>query len=257
MENAIRNLVDSYIQWLKEGLAAVEIEGEGETYEITTPFLDRHNDHLQIFIRLENGKVILTDGGYTLTDLAISGFELTSSKRLELLNSVLNGFGIKMDGDSLVVETNEKHFGKKKHDLLQAMLAINDFFYISRPMVRTLFKEDVERYLESLEVRYTRDIKFPGKSGFDHFFDFVIPPSKTRPERILKAINRPTKDNATSLIFAWTDTQVNRPEGSIAIAALNDTDIEISPSVIDAFSSYEIKPLTWSRRSDYHDLLLN
>ncbi|WP_418888699.1 DUF1829 domain-containing protein, partial [Methanothrix soehngenii] len=37
-------------------------------------------------------------------------------------------------------------------------------------------------------------MKFTGKSGYDHLFDFVIPKSKKRPERILQAINRPSRD---------------------------------------------------------------
>ena len=33
--------------------------------EITTPFLDRHNDWIQIFVeQLENGRLYLTDDGY-------------------------------------------------------------------------------------------------------------------------------------------------------------------------------------------------
>lgn len=40
-------------------------------------------------------------------------------------------------------------------------------------------------------IRYTPKVKFTGKSGYDHLFDFVIPKSRQQPERIIQAINRP------------------------------------------------------------------
>jgi hypothetical protein len=33
--------------------------------EITTPYLDRHNDYTQIYVRRDNGAFMLTDGGET------------------------------------------------------------------------------------------------------------------------------------------------------------------------------------------------
>ena len=41
--------------------------------EITTPFVDRHNDSLQIYLFQENGNYVLTDDGYTLSNLEMSG----------------------------------------------------------------------------------------------------------------------------------------------------------------------------------------
>jgi len=36
-------------------------------YEITTPFLDNHNDHIQIYIKKSDSRLILTDNGQTIT----------------------------------------------------------------------------------------------------------------------------------------------------------------------------------------------
>jgi hypothetical protein len=90
-----RQLIDSYLAWLREGLSVAHL---GQSCELTTPFLDRHNDHLQIYASNENGKIILSDDGYILSDLRASGLEMITPKRKAVLQSILNGFGVKTDG---------------------------------------------------------------------------------------------------------------------------------------------------------------
>src|SRR5699024_805606 len=102
--------------------------------------------------------------------------------------------------------------------LLQAMLSINDMFMITNQNVISLFLEDVENFLTKNEIRYTENISFAGKSGFNHNFDFVIPHFKKQPERIIKAINNPTRDNSQSLLFAWDDTLVTRKSDAVLYA---------------------------------------
>ncbi len=66
-------------------------------------------------------------------------------------------------------------FPLKKHSLIQAMLAVNDLFYLAKPVVESLFFEDVVAWLDANDIRYTPGVKFPGISGYDHLFSFVIP----------------------------------------------------------------------------------
>jgi len=47
---------------------------------------------------------VTTDGGETIQDLRASGCDLETSKRKDLLTSTLNGFGIRRDGDALLVK---------------------------------------------------------------------------------------------------------------------------------------------------------
>ena len=98
------------------------------------------------------------------------------------------------------------------------MLAVNDLFYLASPMVSSLFLEDVVAWLDENGIRYTPNVKFTGKRGYDHLFDFVIPKSKKRPERILQAINRPSRDEAGATAFAWIDTREVRASDSRAYA---------------------------------------
>jgi hypothetical protein len=133
---------------------------------------------------------------------------------------------------------------------MQAMLAVNDLFYLAKPVVESLFYEDVVAWLDANDVRYTPKVKFTGTSGYDHLFDFVIPKSRRYPERIVQAINRPTRDSAESFIYAWSDTRQVRPPESKAYAVLNDAEQPVSGGVLDAFRNYQIQPVPWSRNTE-------
>jgi hypothetical protein len=245
MINEIQTLLDNYVSWLRDKTTLRQVN---DWVEITTPYLDRHNDQLQIYARPSESGYILTDDGYTIEDLEQSGCRLETPKRQSLLKTTLNGFGVQLNENRLEVSASTNNFALRKHNLLQAMLSVNDLFYMAEPIVQTLFFEDVVSWLELNEIRYTQQIKFTGKSGYDHLFDFVIPKSRHRPERILQAINRPNKNTAEALMFAWTDTKEVRPAESRAYALLNDTDRQVPLDVIDALKNYEVNPVLWSAR---------
>jgi hypothetical protein len=248
MVNEIEKLLNDYHTWLKDRTTLHEVNGSW--VEITTPYLDRHNDALQIYLRPEDGGFVLTDDSYTIHDLEASGCNLNTEKRRDLLKMTLNGFGVRLNSEALEVHATAENFPLRKHSLLQAMLAVNDLFYLARPVVESLFYEDVIAWLDANDIRYTPKVKFTGISGYDHLFDFVIPRSRKQPERILQAINRPTRDTAESFIHAWSDTRQVRPSESKAYAVLNDAEQSISGGVMDAFRNYAIIPVGWNNRAD-------
>ncbi|MEW6077301.1 MAG: DUF1829 domain-containing protein [Thermodesulfobacteriota bacterium] len=250
----IQRLLDDYLAWLKNKTVLRQID---QWVEITTPYLDRHNDYIQIYARQHNGGYTLTDDGYTIRDLEQTGCKLDSAKRQALLKMTLNGFGVKLVDDRLEVQASSENFALRKHNIVQAILAVNDMFYLSMPMVSSLFYEDIVTWLDLHEVRYTPKVKFTGKTGYDHLFDFVIPKSRHQPERILQAINRPNRDTAQSVAFAWIDTKEVRSPESRAYAILNDTEQKIAPPVIDALRNYDVRPIPWGDREQVVEELVN
>lgn len=248
MIGEIQDLLDSYVYWLRDKSILREVSDE--YIEITTPYLDRHNDYTQIYVKKSNGGYEITDGGETLIDLRASGCELDTPKRKSLLTATLNGFGIKQKGDALFVAANKGNFSLRKHNLVQAILAVNDLFYLAVPYVASLFLEDVNEWLKNNNIRFTPQIKFTGKSGYDHTFDFVVPASNQAPERLLRAVTRPSRDIAESLAFTWVDTREVRPTESKFYAFLNDESNGSIVPVAEALDNYDIIPVPWSRRSD-------
>jgi hypothetical protein len=250
--NTANDLINRYYDWLKAKTNWREING---WLEITTPYLDRHNDYIQIYLEKRDNEWILTDDGYTLADLAQSGCEIDTPHRKALLTTTLNGFGVQEKDDTLEIKTTETNFPLHKHNLVQAILAVNDMFYVARTNVENFFFEDVALWLDNSDIRYIPRVKFTGHSTYEHQFDFVIPKSKREPERIIRIINNPNKDNAQNFAFAWMDTNEDRPEGSQAFALLNDRDRKIGDSVRVALSSYDIITIPWSQRDTFKNRL--
>jgi hypothetical protein len=248
MSDQISTLLETHWKWLKDKTIVRQLGDEW--VEITTPYLDRHNDMLQIYAKREAKGFILTDDGYVIGDLLHSGCKLDSPKRQMLLKMTLNGFGVRNREGRLEVDATAEDFALKKHCLIQAMLAVNDLFYLSIPMVASLFYEDVTAWLDQIEVRYTPNVKFTGKSGFDHLFEFVIPKSRNQPGRILQTINRPSRDAAETFAFKWIDTKEARLTESRAYVVLNDREFPISAAVLDALQNYDIYAVPWSKRKD-------
>ncbi len=162
----------------------------------------------------------------------------------------LNGFGVKLAREAMEVHATSETFPLRKHNLIQAMLAVNDLFYLAQPLVASLFYEDVVAWLDTNAIRFTPQVKFTGISGYDHLFNFVIPKSRDQPERIVQAITRPTRDTAQTFLHAWSDTRQVRPPGSKAYAVLNDTEQSVAGGVLEAFRNYQIRPVEWSHRAE-------
>ncbi|MCY4537706.1 MAG: DUF1828 domain-containing protein [Chloroflexi bacterium] len=252
MIDEIRHLTDSYYTWLRDN---TDLQAIDDFIEITTPFLDRHNDHMQIYAEATTGGYLLSDDGYTIADLEMCGCNLDSPKRQALLQTTLNGFGVRNTNDELQVTATPDDFAQKKHNLLQAMLAVNDLFYLASSTVASFFYEDVVAWLDAAEIRYSPRIKLTGKSGYDHHYDFVIPKSNKQPERVLMTINNPDRNAFQRVGWLWQDTQQTRPVDSHAFALLNDTQQVVSGNVITAFQNYGVRPVPWSERESVREEL--
>jgi len=247
-------LIESYIQWLRKGLSAEALES---ACELTTPFLDRHNDHIQVYAVKRDGKIMLSDDGYILSDLRTSGLEASTPKRKAVLEAVLKGFGVRVEENQLVVDASQRNLGQRLHSLVQAMLTVNDMFVMAQPRVATFFWEDVRAFLDEHDVRYSPRVKIAGRSGYDHAIDFLIPSSRTRPERMIQAINAPSKNTIATYLFSLTDTREARERESEAYAFLNNRDREVGGDVTEALEAYQVKPVLWSRREKYAEALAN
>ena len=160
MIDEVQALLEEYWTWLRSKTTLREIN---DWIEITTPYLDRHNDRLQIYAKRQGDRYLLTDDGYILEDLEQSGCEIKGGRRQALLEMTLNGFGVREIENELRVYASQDDFALRKHNLVQAMLAVNDIFYVVQPAsVTNLFYEDVVSWFEASEVRYTPNVKFTG-----------------------------------------------------------------------------------------------
>ena len=254
MNNDTGLLAESYLNWMRKHVIAEALEDD--VTELTTPFMDRHNDHLQIYAeRLGADLFLLTDDGYIFSELKSSGVEGRGRRREKMFNEILAGYGIQREGNELHVEATSRNLGQRVHNLLQAMLSLDDMFVLAQSRVLGVFYNDVARFLDEFDVRYSPRVKFAGKSGLDHLVDFVIPKSRNAPERILQVVNSPRRDRIQSLLFAAEDTKAARGKDVSYYALINDLQRDSSPDVMRALSTYEIEARPWSRREEIAERL--
>lgn len=252
--NDINLLMDKYYSWLKDKTVWKQLK---DWVEITAPYLDRNNDYIQIYLKKEDEGYLLTDGGSTITGLIQEGCSIDTPKRQKLLQLTLNGYGVAENNGALQVKATPDNFALRKHFLLQAILAVNDMFYLAEPYVASLFFEDVRDWLNLSDIRYSEHISFIGRSGYARKFDFLITKSSKAPERIIKTINNPVRNSADSIIVDWVDTKEVRLENSKAYAFINDCERNVSSNVLDALNNYDINPVLWSHREDIKPELIN
>ena len=245
-------LKEKYINWLEDEISVNKI---GEYLEVTSPFLDRYNDYLQVYVKIQNdNEIIITDDSYTINNLKMSGIDFNSIKRKQLLTTFINKYNINLKDDELIVKTNIDDFPRKILFLMQAMLNIDDMFMLSQNKVASIFLDDVTKFLDEKEIFYSKDVNFIGKSGFLYSYEYLIQRSKTQPERLCKVINNPNKQNFQNTIFMWNDTKETRNNDSKLIVFLNDEN-RIDSNIIDGFKNYKVDTIPWSKKDNYIEFL--
>ncbi len=254
MSNDI-NFKDNYIDWIKENVYQHEVLPG--IYRFTLPFLDRHNDLIEVYIWKDGNDFRISDNRYTISDLELSGLNIfSSSKRTAIYHQILNAHGISETEDhELFVSGKPSELPMKKHMMAQCIQKIGDLFYLAQPNIKSLFLEDVQQYLDQTEIRYISDVSFIGKSKLPTNYDFVIPKSKQAPERIIKVVNHLTTEYTRSILFTWGDISEARKEETRLLTFIQDEEKKISQDAITALIEYDIKPVLWSKRKEYEKIL--
>ena len=250
----IQNMIKEYTNWLNSGFTAVKV---GEFYELTTPYLDRYNDHLQIYVQQNsNGSYFLTDDGYIIDNLESSGVSFARSpKRKEMLERITRNFGVTINGTSLEIHASKNDYPQKKHMLIQAMLSVDDMFIAEPHAVKNFFREDVGHFLDTHEIFYSRDFSLMGKTGSLYVYDYHLQRTRTQPERFCKAINHINENTRNLTLWNWHDTKEKRGDKGELILFLNDANT-ISRDDLDAFRTYNVNYILWSQRQSKSNLAL-
>ena len=136
--NWIDKSISEYYNWLREKTIVREDE-QTKWYSITTPFLGLFNDNIEIYAKLDNGKLILSDDGMTLANLELTGAPvLRSPKRKEWLDMVVLNYGITINNNELQAIGTEKDFNQKKHNLICAISEISDMAMMAKHTISSL-----------------------------------------------------------------------------------------------------------------------
>ena len=248
--NWIDNSIQKYYNWLKEKTVVTKDNTTG-WHTITTPFIGMFNDSIEIYVKLENGNIILSDDGLTLSNLKLAGSTVTQShKRKEWLEMILLNYGIILEDNELQTIGNEENFHQKTHNLICAISEISDMAMMAKHTVSSLFKEDVKEYLDEQNIVYTPQFIAKGTTGIEFIFDFQI--AGKQKELVLKSFNSLNKMNVPNFLFGWGDIKPAREKISRkelkGVAIVNDTEKEPKTEYLEALKSKDADYILWSKR---------
>lgn len=248
--NWVNTSVDNYYNWLREK-TFIQKDLTTDWYLINTPFIGAFNDTIEIYAQKNGSQLKLSDNGETISNLEIQGLQIQGSKRRKsLLDSILINYGVKIDNDELVIETNIDKFSQSKHNFLSAIIEINDLYVLSNHNVASIFKEDVRNYLDSQDIIFTPDFISKGSTGLEFNFDFQI--AQRDKEIVIKSFNTINKSNLPTFLFSWDDIKPVREKitkkNVTAIAIINDIDKEVKSEFLEALKSKNANFILWSEK---------
>ncbi|APT14875.1 DUF1828 domain-containing protein [Lactobacillus jensenii] len=196
--NKAELLKNSYYNWLNEELTFTE---QDNYVEITTPFLDSVFDNICIYAKFaKENSVELSDFGQTLFNLEGQGISI-QEKNKKIWNSfktILDDFGISIEGRSLVIITPLDKFPTAKNRILQAIMKVNDLVFMYTNKSQSSFDEIVSDYLSDNKILFTKNIQIVNTSVAASIFDFSIPFENGR-SKLIKTVARPNDYNSAKI----------------------------------------------------------
>lgn len=248
--NWIDKSINDYYNWLRSKTIVTK-DNQTAWNTIITPFLGLFNDNIEIYAKMDNGKIILSDDGATFSNLELVGASITRSpKRKEWLEMVLLNYGVTLENEELKIVGSEKDFPQKKHNLICAISEISDMAMMAKHTVASLFKEDVKSYFDEQSIIYTPQFIAKGTTGIEFNFDFQI--AGREKELVIKSFNSLNKINVPNFLFGWEDIKPAREKISgkelKGLAIINDFDKEIKSEYIEALQSKGAETILWSER---------
>lgn len=249
--NWVNGLIQDYYTWLKSKTVILP-DSNTDWISIQTPFIGLFNDVIELYAQKKGDIITLSDNGDTFHNLELVGASLNrAGERKNIAERILLNYGVHLKDNELYTETNEKMFPQKKHNIISAILEINDLYVLSKANVASIFKEDVRLFLDTNNIIYTPDFISKGATGLEFMFDFQI--AGRNNEVVLKSFNTINKQSLSSFLFSWDDIKPVREKISkksvTAIAILNDYEKSIKPEYIEALEAKQASYIIWSERN--------
>jgi hypothetical protein len=95
----------------------------GDVIELTTSFIDRHNDHFQFYIDQKSRDIfILFDDGYILSEMKSVG---VSQNIASIIGDFIAGFGVDLDDDELRMCVTINNLGRGLSGFVQVMVGVD------------------------------------------------------------------------------------------------------------------------------------
>ena len=123
----------------------IRLAAEGmERFRVFTPFMFDDGDHLDIVLRKEGARWVLSDEAHTYMHLTydIDEKDLHGGTRQKIISNTLSMFQIEDRDGELILDVLEDRYGDALYSFVQGLLKISDVSYLSRERVLSTFMDD-------------------------------------------------------------------------------------------------------------------
>ncbi len=247
MKQEVMDLLESHRNWIADNTSFNILD---DAVEIDLPFLNCHNDYVQIYLTKNGDNYILSDEGETIDDLKSCGMEFKTRKRRELLRSAIIGFGVTNDDYILRVEATSDNFGIRLNRLIQAILAVSELSILAQPIRPSNFQPSVEDWLRKNNFEFYGSKDIIGKSGLKHSFEFTLIPEANNHPQMIKLVNKPSIDIARQIVFTTIDIAKEKSSDTQIIALINDSKNSNQSRFGEVLSHYDVETVYWSKRHE-------
>ena len=132
--------------------AQIRIAAEGmERFRVFTPFMFDDGDHLDIVLRKDGTRWVLSDEAHTYMHLTydIDEKDLHGGTRQKIISNTLSMFQIEDRDGELILDVPEERYGDALYSFVQGLLKISDVSNLSRARVSSTFMDDFRAVMSS------------------------------------------------------------------------------------------------------------
>lgn len=246
MSSWIEKKIKGYYDWLYDNTSFSLDEMTG-WFAIQTPFVGLMNDCIEVYVRKDGNRILLSDDGDTLSNLELCGVNVTRSSNMKnLLRKIELSFGVSIHNGEICTEANESNFFSKKHAMICAIQQVSDLKAPGRKTSPNMLSQDVKTYLEQQDIVFTQDFNIFGKS-MNFNFNFQIAGKKD--ELVINTYNSLSQASATSLLFGIAEIRGLREERTgKALRSLVIVNEPPREDVASALHDYDCRLAMWPER---------
>lgn len=255
--NAIK-IKSEYLEWIKETYKFKDIVNDfspDKIIEFLSPSLDNFGDSISFLIKEQDGKLIITDDGFTLWNLKSHGIDITrkSSKRNKLLKSLLRYYRVNYNdkNNSIYIETTPQKLSQSIHEMNEILIKINDLSILHSSNIKSLFQEDVLEYFNNNKDIYSffPDFLVAGKSKILYNMDFLF--NTNDGQKMVQIHNHINQQTIKSILVSWLDTiefrQKQYQEDS-KLSIITSGEKKVSQENLEALNAYNIDVLNFDEK---------
>ncbi|MCY3766263.1 MAG: DUF1828 domain-containing protein [Gemmatimonadetes bacterium] len=115
-----------------------------DRFRVFTPFMFDDGDHLDIVLRKDGTRWVLSDEAHTYMHLTydVEEKDLHGGTRQKIISNTLSMFQIEDRDGELILDVPEERYGDALYSFVQGLLKISDVSYLYRARVSSTFMDD-------------------------------------------------------------------------------------------------------------------